>query len=412
MEDRADQFEVADDSVEQRVINEQYQIWKENVPLLYDVMISHSIEWPSLTAQWLPDVIQSEAKDFSVHRFILGTHAWSHCENYLCIASVQVPKKDAESDEVPSVIEIKIKIKHEGNVNRARYMPQNPCVIATKTPSGDVLVFDYTKHPSEPEPNGECHPDLRLRGHQKEGYGLSWNRNVNGYLLSASNDHTICLWDVNAPTKEHRVIDAKNIYTGHTAIVGDVAWHWTDEFLFGSVGDDRKLMIWDTRCRPSEPSNAIEAHKAEVNCLSFNTFSEFVLATGSADKTVALWDLRNLKMNLHSFEWHRDEIDRVEWSPDIENILASSGMDNRIHVWDVSKLGAEQGPEEAEDGPPELLFIHGGHTASIKDFSWNLNEKWLICSTAMDNTVQIWQMAENIYDDEEPEIPNVESTST
>ena len=50
-------------------------------------------------------------------------------------------------------IEIEIKINHEGEVNRARYMPQNPCVIATKTPSSDVLVFDYTKHPSKP---GHC----------------------------------------------------------------------------------------------------------------------------------------------------------------------------------------------------------------------------------------------------------------
>ena len=58
-------------------------------------------------------------------------------------------------------IEIEIKINHEGEVNRARYMPQNPCVIATKTPSSDVLVFDYTKHPSRPDPSGECHPDLR-----------------------------------------------------------------------------------------------------------------------------------------------------------------------------------------------------------------------------------------------------------
>ena len=33
---------------------------------------------------------------------------------------------------------------------RARYMPQNPCMIATKTPTADVLVFDYTKHPSKP----------------------------------------------------------------------------------------------------------------------------------------------------------------------------------------------------------------------------------------------------------------------
>ena len=29
-------------------------------------------------------------------------------------------------------------------------MPQNPCVIATKTPTSDVLIFDYTKHPSKP----------------------------------------------------------------------------------------------------------------------------------------------------------------------------------------------------------------------------------------------------------------------
>lgn len=77
-------------------------------------------------------------------------------------------------------------------------MPQNPCVIATKTPSSDVLIFDYTKHPSKPDPSGECRPELRLKGHQKEGYGLSWNPNLNGYLLSASDDNvsisfSVCL---------------------------------------------------------------------------------------------------------------------------------------------------------------------------------------------------------------------------
>lgn len=115
---------------------------------------------------------------------------------------------------VSGKIEIEIKINHEGEVNRARYMPQNPCIIATKTPTSDVLVFDYNKHPSKPgevtaivayiqrthqrmpecsmyvlEPSGECNPDLRLKGHQKEGYGLSWNPNLSGNLLSASDDH-------------------------------------------------------------------------------------------------------------------------------------------------------------------------------------------------------------------------------
>jgi hypothetical protein len=59
-----------------------------------------------------------------------------------------------------------------------------------------------------------------------------------------------------------------------------------------------------------------------------------------------------------------------------------------------------QTPEDAEDGPPELLFIHGGHTAKISDFSWNANDDWVIASVAEDNILQVWQMAEHLYDDE------------
>lgn len=164
-------------------------------------------------------------------------------------------------------------------------MPQNQCIIATKTPSSDVLIFDYTKHPSKPDPSGECNPELRLKGHSKEGYGLSWNPNVNGHLLSASDDYTICLWNINALPKDTRQLDALNIYNGHTAVVEDVAWHLLHDSLFGSVGDDKKLMLWDTRSsNTSKPSQMIEAHSAEVNCLSFNPYSEYILATGSADK--------------------------------------------------------------------------------------------------------------------------------
>ncbi|XP_075705220.1 uncharacterized protein LOC142728493 [Rhinoderma darwinii] len=187
------------------------------------------------------------------------------------------------------------------------------------------------------DPSGECNPDLRLRGHQKEGYGLSWNPNLSGNLLSASDDHTICLWDISAVPKEGKVVDAKTSFTGHTAVVEDVSWHLLHESLFGSVADDQKLMIWDTRSNnTSKPSHSVDAHTAEVNCLSFNPYSEFILATGSADKTVALWDLRNLKLKLHSFESHKDEIFQVQWSPHNETILASSGTDRRLNVWDLS----------------------------------------------------------------------------
>jgi histone-binding protein RBBP4 len=53
-------------------------------------------------------------------------------------------------------------INHDGEVNRARYCPQNAFVIATKTVSADVYVFDSSRHPSKPPAGGACTPDLRL----------------------------------------------------------------------------------------------------------------------------------------------------------------------------------------------------------------------------------------------------------
>ena len=48
-----------EDAVEERVINEEYKIWKKNTPFLYDLVMTHALEWPSLTVQWLPDVTRS-----------------------------------------------------------------------------------------------------------------------------------------------------------------------------------------------------------------------------------------------------------------------------------------------------------------------------------------------------------------
>ncbi|CAI5439019.1 unnamed protein product [Caenorhabditis angaria] len=405
-----------DGSAEDRIVNDEYKIWKKNTPFLYDMVMTHALEWPSLTVQWLPDVIKTDATDYTTHRLILGTHT-SDEQNHLLISRLAMPSDEAQYDAsrydsekseyggfgaVTGKIEPEIKINHDGEVNRARYMPQNPVIIATKSPSAEVYIFDYTKHPSVPQDN-KCKPQIRLRGHSKEGYGLSWNSNKQGFILSASDDCTVCHWDINASQTTAGYLDAKTVFKGHTAVVEDVAWHVLHDGIFGSVGDDHKLLVWDVRT--PNPAHSVDAHSAEVNCLAFNPYSEFILATGSADKTVALWDLRNLRLKLHSFESHKDEIFQVQWSPHNETILASSGTDRRLHVWDLSKIGEEQSPEDAEDGPPELLFIHGGHTAKISDFSWNPNDPWVVCSVSEDNILQVWQMADNIYNEGEDDTP-------
>lgn len=69
----------------------------------------------------------------------------------------------------PARIRVVHTFNHDGEVNRARYMPQNPNLIATKSVKGDVFVFDRTKHETKAPTNGECKPDIRLKGQTKEG---------------------------------------------------------------------------------------------------------------------------------------------------------------------------------------------------------------------------------------------------
>ncbi|KAH0916476.1 hypothetical protein HID58_030922, partial [Brassica napus] len=67
-------------------------------------------------------------------------------------------------------VQIIQQINQEGEVNRARYIPQYPFVIATKTVNAEV----------------------------SEGYGFSCSKFKAGHLLSGSDDAQICLWDINA----------------------------------------------------------------------------------------------------------------------------------------------------------------------------------------------------------------------
>lgn len=84
--------------IEERLINEEYKIWKKNTPFLYDLVVTHALEWPSLTVQWLPDRDEPAGKDYSVQKMVLGTHTSDNEPNYLMLAQVQLPVEDAEGD--------------------------------------------------------------------------------------------------------------------------------------------------------------------------------------------------------------------------------------------------------------------------------------------------------------------------
>eukprot|EP00995_Heteronema_vittatum_P008819 NODE_406_length_1404_cov_235.117343_g300_i0.p1 GENE.NODE_406_length_1404_cov_235.117343_g300_i0~~NODE_406_length_1404_cov_235.117343_g300_i0.p1 ORF type:complete len:408 (+),score=160.66 NODE_406_length_1404_cov_235.117343_g300_i0:99-1322(+) len=404
------------DDEEDRRINEEYKIWKKNTPFLYDLVMTHALEWPSLTVQWLPEKTVGPLSSYSTQNLLLGTHTSGAEMNYLLIAQTQLPlpksETDARGDDSDANcgrIELLQKINHEGEVNKARYMPQNPKVVATKSVSACVNIFHTGRHPAQPEGN-DCLPNMKLNGHRKEGYGLAWNPRKEGTLASGSDDALICIWDITGGLDRNttREMHATATLSGHQDVVEDVCWHPLHDTILTSVGDDKALKIWDTRQR-DQAQESVEAHAREVNAVSFNPFSQFVLATGSADKTVALWDMRHLKKKLHSFVSHEEEVFSVQWAPFNETILASSSADRRVCFWDISKIGMQQPAADEEEGPPELLFLHAGHTSKISDMSWNANQddEWVIASVAEDNILQIWRMSESIYVDDDGADPDL-----
>lgn len=357
----------------QKQINEEYKMWKKNSVFLYDMLYSRALEWPTLTAQWLPDKRPVEGTNLSTHRVILGTHTSGQAQNYLQVAHVDIPdlqtpdlkSYDEKTGEVggygdakkPYEFKIVQKINHPGEVNKARYQPQNPEIIASLCVDGKVLVFDRTKHPNTPKSDGSIKFEAELQGHDKEGFGLSWSPLNEGHLVTGSEDMTVRTWDLKSGfSKGDTKISPTATYTSHTAIVNDAQYHPIHGFLIGSVSDDRTWKVTDTRV-PSHKTalySKEDAHADALNSIAFHPQFETMFATGSADHTIALWDLRNFAKKLHTLNHHTADIIELQWHPQDPSILASSSYDRRICMWDLSRNGEEQTPDEADDGPPEL----------------------------------------------------------
>lgn len=375
------------------------------------------MEWPTLTTQWLPDVQEVPGKAFRTHRLLLGTHTSGASTDYLQIAHVNLPNPPAASlaDYNPATEElgghgaakepinfsIVQKIIHPGEVNKARYQPQNPNIIATWAADRNVYIWDRSKHQSVPKDTST--PQATLKGHKGEGFALEWNPFTEGQLLSGSEDQTVRLWDLQRDFDlNNKTISPARTFTHHSATVNDVQFHPAHgKNLFGSVSDDLTMQLMDLRrSNNSQPAIIFKnAHQDAINTLAFHPTLDKLFATGSADKTIGVFDLRFPDHGkIHSLEGHKDVISSVSWHPSDSSILASSSEDRRIIFWDLSKAGAEQTPEDAEDGPPEMLFMHGGHTNRVSDFTWNKNDPWVMCSAGEDNLIQIWRASRHLVE--------------
>ncbi|EEB09545.1 Clr6 histone deacetylase complex subunit Prw1 [Schizosaccharomyces japonicus yFS275] len=398
--------------VQEKCINEEYKIWKKNSPFLYDLIITRALEWPCMSLEWCYGQEVFAEKGYSQQEMLLAARA-SQNKYVLAKASVQLPylspvvKASAVAEEAkensPSMrVKINKVYGHTDSLLCARMMPQDPsCVLTIGTRHNDILLFDKSSFEAcESSKNGNLVAKHRFKKHTQPCSSVCWNNVVKHQFVSGSKDTTVCSWDINAISSEPES-GLIHCHTTHEKAVTDVKFHPLHGSLIGSVSQDQFLHIHDIR-RPdsSKPLRSVRAHNDSVNSLSFNPLNEFVIATASSDKTIALWDLRNLNHRLYTLEGHEDSVLKVAFSPHEEPVLASISADRRTLLWDLSRIGEEQPSDEVQDGAPELLFMHGGHTSCAIDMGWCPNYNWTLATAAEDNILQIWTPSRSIWGNE------------
>jgi WD40 repeat protein len=123
-------------------------------------------------------------------------------------------------------------------------------------------------------------PYSMLKGHR--AYVSSVEFLTEEWLVSASADMSVCLWDV--PTSRPRIK-----YYEHLGAVNCIAHSRSNPHMFASASTDCHVKVWDVRSRQSV--HTFRGHEADVGALTFFPDGN-VVASASDDGTLCLSDMR------------------------------------------------------------------------------------------------------------------------
>ncbi|MGI5498612.1 helix-turn-helix domain-containing protein [Lentzea sp. CA-135723] len=194
----------------------------------------------------------------------------------------------------------------------------------TGTPTSRVLPGKGPVHAVAVSPDGQIATsydrDVRiwpktgeprtLTGHTDVVRGLAFS--PDGRLASTSVDRTARVWDLARPDPL--------VLTGHTAGVVGAAFAGS---ALATASDDHTVRLWDL------PGELIPAHSDSVYSVATHGG---MIATGGYDRVVKLWRDGRL---LHTLTGPTDAVNSVRFSPDGRTLYAASA-DHRVHRWDIT----------------------------------------------------------------------------
>lgn len=404
---------VQEHQLKEKIVNEEFKIWKKTVPLLYDTIHTRALDFPSLSLQWLPDYTVSENKNTITVKFLFGTNTSQHSQDYLKLGSLSLPstlapdfsKISPNSQSIPipmsdidssDSFRVLSSWKHNGEINKLKISPNNEKVI-TFDNEGIVHLYDL---------KGNNKDSIDFKYHKLEGYALEWVDDFQ--FLSGANDSQIALWDVSKPSTPIQG------FKSHKAVINDLSYSLPVKSLFGSVADDYTYQIHDLRASIQD-NPAIKADTNQIqNAIAFNPEISTLFATGGKDNVISLYDLRNPSEPFRKLFGHNDSVIGIKWnqSNNPTNII-SWGLDKRAISWDLANLDEEflyptsenEGSKKknSKNADPCLSFIHGGHTNRINEVDIHPKINELTASCGDDNLIEIWKQKTILADEEEAE---------
>lgn len=372
-----------------------------------------ALEWPSLTVQWLPAAGAAPQGPCAHQGLLLGTHAAAGAQNALLVADVKLPLRERAADGAAPFLSVVERVPLPAPVCRARHMPQNARLVAVAMLGAGVALVRTGSHSQEREQDKEQEQVPMEEDQEEEGeaktavtrldgcagtegtFGLSWAPEHPGTLLAGGLDGALCVWDVAAGTAGD---GAAPKVSSQGAPVSDACFHPRLADVAGVVRGGRAL-LWDTRTAPGSSGGETvlggseEGAGANSTCVSFSAAREERAVTGDGAGRVLVWDARQAAAPVQRLCGHRGAVLQVACSEGVAGAVASTGADRRVLVWDPARAGRPQTPAERAEGPPELLFVHGGHTALVADLAWNPHDPLTLASVARDNILQLWQPA-------------------
>ena len=366
-----------------QTIDEEYALWKKNSTSMYDFVSETKLGWPSMAIEWLP------TPDVSLERqeLLVGTLTDKDevdesvdKTNYLKFCKLDYPSGGKNA------LKVFKKFAHDGEINRIKVNPFDKNLIATINDSSVVSIFDRKQG---------LIATLNNAHSEEDAFGLSFNKKQKNLLLSGATDGKCVLWDIEKGKK----VEEKQI---HSKVINGIEFSYLNPNMFVSVSDDYQIITNDIRTLNKNQSQISVKAPSIFNTLALSPFSQHLLACAGEDTMVHLFDLRYMANGkaLHQMAGHEGNITNLEFANYEDGVLASSGEDRKMIYWDITKIGNEQTQDDAEDGVPEKIFVHGGHRSSINDFSLHPSIPWLTASTEEENYTQIYRPTKKITDSE------------